>query len=228
MKVETMENCDFNHIKSLCEEFAVSYGVTTPDKALGSCHAAVLAFIRKYEESGCRELHVCGYRTRHPRRHSYYTNYADPDPRFYHVMCILPNRMIVDFTNRQLDSSGDVCKFYTQNELESEWMVLSNEWEKLDRLFTVSCSITQSNIHRTRECYRPITEEELVEKHNKNIMVAKQEFGLVLSCIELGVLKLTGTVENNDYLRYINLEWPSIIGDICHIPIEDESVVLIT
>jgi len=115
---------DIKTLEDICEAFLQNHpALNDPDGALdGGCHHMSQLLCKEFPDTIARPLHVCGHRHVLPYRHPYWHEHSNPDAGFYHVVCCVADRFMIDITYRQLDSHSDrAYRIQTREEFMQSW-----------------------------------------------------------------------------------------------------------
>jgi hypothetical protein len=130
------------HIVDACNTFLVDRPyLNNGNRASGMCEGICADFCVIFPHLNARCLHLLGHRHVYPNRVITNPEYANPDPDLYHVVCLLPDDIILDLTYRQLDQTSE--HFYhsqTLEELKQNWLFISPDWDHIaDHRIELAC-----------------------------------------------------------------------------------------
>jgi hypothetical protein len=203
-------------LTEICDAFIQNQPfLTTPDGALGTCEWVAKEFCRLYPETRATPVYLSGYRNAKPNRHSYWRNYANPDPYFFHAMIMFPDGTVIDFSHKQIDHDGPVYQIYSRQELEADWLVMSTDADMLEGASDTGSALCQHARYIENgggwPDHIPIWRQAWASMAADTAAVVLQE---TLCHISTGRITVTGTQDDNYVLRGLHEEWPQALAKI--------------
>lgn len=162
-----------------------------------------------------RPLHLQGQVSSLKNRHPAFFKQSNPSLEFYHCVCMINDKYIVDVTNKIVDTKGQAVYMSTITDVNKNWHAIGSSYAVLETYNNIDLFLKQTSLKWHAVNFPDWTMDVAAKSVSENFKLAKLYYNKTIDNMLLGNLVFTQISGcENPLLNKLNNEWKPLLEDV--------------